>query len=203
MQHVCCNSVKLQFWKVVVLRVWTQQTVLSFFTVMDSQQTCYMYLFCWLDCRIVVSSSWTNTILLIVLIFSQEKEELLQQNAELKVKLESKVCVVIVKTNFMFVFSFFIIIFWITLRPVLKFTALTQWIASTPRHRPPPHLLPSKNSKIAEFTESSLVIGMGRGGRVGERGLEQGSNFWELFLRLWSEKDGWVAYHSYNSCDWL
>ena len=92
---------------------------------MDSQQTCYMYLFCWLDCRIVVSSSWTNTILLIVLIFSQEKEELLQQNAELKVKLESKVCVVIVKTNFMFVFSFFIIIFWITLRPVLKFTALT------------------------------------------------------------------------------
>ena len=60
-----------------------------------------------------------------VLIFSQEKEELLQQNAELKVKLESKVCVVIVKTNFMFVFSFFIIIFWITLRPVLKFTALT------------------------------------------------------------------------------
>ena len=92
---------------------------------MDSQQTCYMYLFCWLDCRIVVSSSWTNTILLIVLIFSQEKEELLQQNAELKVKLESKVCVVIVKTDFMFVFSFFIIIFWITLRPVLKFTALT------------------------------------------------------------------------------
>ena len=92
---------------------------------MDSQQTCYMYLFCWLDCRIIVSSSWTNTILLIVLIFSQEKEELLQQNAELKVKLESKVCVVIVKTNFMFVFSFFIIIFWITLRPVLKFTALT------------------------------------------------------------------------------
>ena len=92
---------------------------------MDSQQTCYMYLFCWLDCRIVVSSSWTNTILLIVLILSQEKEELLQQNAELKVKLESKVCVVIVKTNFMFVFSFFIIIFWITLRPVLKFTALT------------------------------------------------------------------------------
>ena len=59
-----------------------------------------------------------------------------------------------------------------------------------PTTPPPPHLLPSKNLKIAEFTESSLVIGMGRGGRVGERGLEQGSNFWELFLRLWSEKDG-------------
>ena len=45
LQHVCCNSVKLQFWKVVVLRHWTQQTVLSFFTAMDSQQICYMYIY--------------------------------------------------------------------------------------------------------------------------------------------------------------
>ena len=38
-------AVKLHFGKVVVLRHWTQQTVLSFFTVMDSQQTCYMYIY--------------------------------------------------------------------------------------------------------------------------------------------------------------
>ena len=43
LQHVCCNSVKLQFWRVVVLRHWTQQTL--FFTVKDSQQICYVYIY--------------------------------------------------------------------------------------------------------------------------------------------------------------
>ena len=78
--------------------------------------------------------------------------------------------------NYMFVFSFFIIIFWITLRPVNMYCFHPTI---------PPTLLPSKNLKIAEFTESSLLIGKERGKGAGHKIVISGNFFETMVWKRW------------------